>query len=879
MGQGKNHRNQLDWSIQEVVEISDVSVRLRNAIKLSKDRLPYRTVREFLCAGPSASEQFLRLQHLGRKTANELDLILRSFAVQNSLNSPVDVSRTHSERAQVRLRGSLIRLFSKLTFPQVVAAFPSSTRLTNSLRSDVLDRRPFSEVLRDPAPIYSELRALPNIGRTSIQELHALLRKAVERFIQTRERSAPLVKVAVAVIMDDVGVSEEQVPALLSLAQGQPFRQGAAFAEHDGRCLSDLVLDFLAELNPRTRTVIERRYGIAQVERETLEQIAATWSVTRERIRQIEARGLRELAYPSRLRPIKDALNREAPGQVAVAFAGAVAIHETVGSRLFKRLPPTTRLAIDIVYHSAAKGAVEQLFFRQYCTQWKNGWLLKGRPVKELNQVLAVVKSRLRHRPLPVALDELFEGVDRGLGTTAVELGTGARLKEGYISLDRFGIRRSRMIRLHSRLSDMGGVQEIRDLLAQHHRAFPSDLCSVRDAEIVMAGAPHLFLRVVDESWRAIGPAAAASAARNEDAANETEEFDADPFISWEEEANVRSVIRSALAENGPQRFVDLRAICADRLCGQSVSSVGPILLTSGSFVRPLPGIYALPEQLPTSAILPFDPPKFLLSEEQAKWLAMARHSGEPFGLFPLWSPAAEYALCRWAQTNATRSVFRSLLAVSTIADWPVSSETREHWRNLQRNEALFQLDFLPRYPLSELLPPLDRVLAAAMYVQCRDRISWISANRILKRRLDASVSAGLLALMTVCGAVQPSSHWQGIHEPGPALSAIIQRLSGILHRAGYLDWGSSDGKAFVEEITREFKRHLGGWVDQMSAEQVLASAQADHLTTLVPTLDEEEPVSALESLLQEHRRKSEKMAMGSTIFSLTEMARENRGN
>lgn len=873
MGQEEKANEFLESPILKIVENSDVSIRLRNAIKVADGNLPFNTLGDYLAAGPNAIDRFLSLQNLGRKSAKELDALLRSFASAGIGLKPVFTAEPTPPSlppVHLRLRTRLLRLFSKLSFPEIVTEFPTSTRLNNVLRAQLIETRPFSEFLADPSPVYAELLKLPNLGRTSVSELQAVVRDILTKFLHSRGLSPDELDAAVSLILNEASPIEALVLDLESLSLGTAFHANDAVAEQAETPLFKVMIDALSQLDERTRIVLERRYGINQSQSETLEQISTTWNVTRERVRQIEAKGLRQLTLPSRLRPLKVALKREALEQIVSAAHDAATLHENDRPSMMKRLPPTTRLAIDIVYRAAPRGMIDQTFLKDHCKKWKNGWLLGNQPIGELNELLASLKARLRECLLPVSLDELLEGVDRELGATAVQLGTKVVVFEGYVAAGRVGPRRKRTIRLHSRLSAMGSMQDIRDLLAQYHRSCPSDRCSVRDAEIVMSDAPHLFLRVVDENWRAIGRAPApVSAIVVDGSQTEADDAEFDLLISVDEEANIASVLRNQLVQRGPQRFVDLRTNCASRLGGRSINSLGPILLTSGMFVRPLPGIYALAEQLPSSAVLPFDPPKFLLSEEQAKWFAMARHSAEPFGLFPLWTPAAEYALCRWSQTNASRPIYRSLLAVSTISEWPVAPETREHWFAVQRKDGMYELEFEPRYPLSQLMPPLDRVLAATVYIQSRGGISWISANRILKRRLDASVSAGLLALLVLCGAVKPSGQWQGLHEPGPALGAIRDKLSRVLHGTGILDWRSPDGKSFLEQVRNAYRGYLSGWVTEEAAEQLLAGMGADNIPATIPSMDEDEPMNALEALLQEHKKRAEKTALDSTFATL----------
>ena len=65
----------------------------------------------------------------------------------------------------------------------------------------------------------------------------------------------------------------------------------------------------LATLTPREERVLRMRFGIGMNTDHTLEEVGQQFSVTRERIRQIEAKALRKLKHPSRSRQLKSFLD------------------------------------------------------------------------------------------------------------------------------------------------------------------------------------------------------------------------------------------------------------------------------------------------------------------------------------------------------------------------------------------------------------------------------------------------------------------------------------------------------------------------------------------------------------------------------------------
>ena len=72
--------------------------------------------------------------------------------------------------------------------------------------------------------------------------------------------------------------------------------------------LREQVQSALAALSDREREVLELRYGLIDGKDHTLEEVGQYFKVTRERIRQIEAKALRKLRHPTRSEPLRSFL-------------------------------------------------------------------------------------------------------------------------------------------------------------------------------------------------------------------------------------------------------------------------------------------------------------------------------------------------------------------------------------------------------------------------------------------------------------------------------------------------------------------------------------------------------------------------------------------
>ena len=69
--------------------------------------------------------------------------------------------------------------------------------------------------------------------------------------------------------------------------------------------LSQQTRKVLATLTPREEKVLRMRFGIGEKADHTLEEVGKDFAVTRERIRQIEAKALRKLRHPTRSKKLK----------------------------------------------------------------------------------------------------------------------------------------------------------------------------------------------------------------------------------------------------------------------------------------------------------------------------------------------------------------------------------------------------------------------------------------------------------------------------------------------------------------------------------------------------------------------------------------------
>jgi len=179
-------------------------------------------------------------------------------------------------------------------------------------------------------------RAIADQARTIRIPVHMIeiigkLMRAQKELFQAFGREATPEEIA-----DEMQLSGERVRAILKMAQN-PISMQATVGDSDDACFGDFIEDKGAEnpsvmtansllkkslndvlgtLNERERKIVEMRFGLVDGYGRTLEELGKLYKVTRERIRQIEAKALRKLRHPTRATHLKGFLE---VAEVAVA--------------------------------------------------------------------------------------------------------------------------------------------------------------------------------------------------------------------------------------------------------------------------------------------------------------------------------------------------------------------------------------------------------------------------------------------------------------------------------------------------------------------------------------------------------------------------------
>ena len=165
-----------------------------------------------------------------------------------------------------------------------------------------------ARTIRIPVHMVETINKLIRVSRQLLQELgrEPLPEEIAEEMDIPVERVREILKISQEPVSLETPIGEEQDSHLGDFIQDENVpvpAEAAAFT-----LLKEQLVDVLGTLTEREQKVLRLRFGLDDGRARTLEEVGKEFKVTRERIRQIEAKALRKLRHPSRSRKLKDYL-------------------------------------------------------------------------------------------------------------------------------------------------------------------------------------------------------------------------------------------------------------------------------------------------------------------------------------------------------------------------------------------------------------------------------------------------------------------------------------------------------------------------------------------------------------------------------------------
>jgi RNA polymerase primary sigma factor len=166
-----------------------------------------------------------------------------------------------------------------------------------------------ARTIRIPVHMVETINKLIRVQRQLIQELGRE---------PSPEEIAVEMEIPVERVRDILKISQEPVSLETPIGEEEDSHLGDFIEDEDALApaeaasfflLKEQLEDVLSTLTPREKKVLQLRFGLDDGRSRTLEEVGQVFGVTRERIRQIEAKALRKLRHPSRSKKLKDYLD------------------------------------------------------------------------------------------------------------------------------------------------------------------------------------------------------------------------------------------------------------------------------------------------------------------------------------------------------------------------------------------------------------------------------------------------------------------------------------------------------------------------------------------------------------------------------------------
>lgn len=168
-----------------------------------------------------------------------------------------------------------------------------------------------ARTIRIPVHMIETINKLNRISRQILQETgrEATPEELAEKMELSEDKIRKVLKIAKEPISMETPVGDDDESHLGDFIQDENIESPIDCATAEG--LREATLEILETLTPREAKVLRMRFGIEMNTDHTLEEVGKQFDVTRERIRQIEAKALRKLRHPSRSEKLRSFLEND----------------------------------------------------------------------------------------------------------------------------------------------------------------------------------------------------------------------------------------------------------------------------------------------------------------------------------------------------------------------------------------------------------------------------------------------------------------------------------------------------------------------------------------------------------------------------------------